>query len=55
MCGHEWEANGKSILEGSVGCRVCANSFSYSDEEFQKRLEEINPDIIPLENTLKLM
>ena len=52
-CGHEWEANGKSVLEGSVGCRVCAGSFSYSDEEFKKKLNEINPDIIPLEKYVK--
>lgn len=53
ICGHEWEAVGRSILQGAVGCRVCANSFSYSDEEFQKRLKEINSDIIPLEKYTK--
>ena len=53
ICGHEWEAVGRSILQGAVGCRVCANSFSYSDEEFRKRLKEINSDIIPLEKYTK--
>lgn len=34
ICGHEWEAQARSMLRGLSGCRKCAGSYSYSNEEF---------------------
>lgn len=53
ICGHEWEAQARSMLRGLSGCRKCAGSYSYSNEEFLQKLEKINPDIEPLDKYTK--
>ena len=53
ICNHEWEAQAKSMLIGSSGCRKCAGSLSYSNEEFLQKLEKVNPNIEPLEEYTK--
>ena len=53
ICGHEWEAQANSMLKGLSGCRKCAGSLSYSNEEFLQKLKEVNENIIPLEEYTK--
>lgn len=53
ICGHEWEAQARSMLRGLSGCRKCAGSYSYSNEEFLQKLEKINPNIEPLDKYTK--
>ena len=53
ICNHEWEAQANSMLKRLSGCRKCAGSLSYSNEEFLQKLKEVNENIIPLEEYTK--
>lgn len=52
-CRHEWSAQAKSMLSGASGCRKCAGSYSYSNEEFLERLKKVNENIEPLSEYVK--
>ena len=54
ICGHEWEAQANSMLKGLSGCRKCAGSLSYSNEEFLQILKDINQIIIPVADYMNL-
>lgn len=44
VCGHKWSPIAKSLLRGS-GCPKCAGNQKLTQEEFETRLKEINPNI----------
>lgn len=41
------------MLSGASGCRKCAGSYSYSNEEFLERLKKVNENIEPLSEYVK--
>lgn len=41
------------MLSGASGCRKCAGSYSYSNEEFLEKLKKINKNIEPLSEYVK--
>lgn len=47
-CGHEWSQLPKSALSGP-GCHICHNSRRRTNEQFVEELNEINPEVEPLE------
>lgn len=40
--GHEWEPRGKSLTAGH-GCPYCSGRFLLTQEEFVKRMNDVNP------------
>ena len=49
ICGGEWNVRASHLKEGS-GCPVCAKRKRMkSNDDFLKELNEVNPNIIPLD------
>lgn len=47
--GHEWLTIPNSLLQG-YGCPKCARNLKLTTQEYIKRLHDINPNIVPLED-----
>ena len=45
---YEWMARPGNLLSGK-GCPMCINKPQNPDEHYKKRVSEINPDVVPLE------
>ena len=43
-CGHEWEPQASALLRGA-GCPVCMKRVRMAQEEFERRVSEMLPDI----------
>lgn len=43
-CGHQWMVMPYSVLHGT-GCPKCAGNIKKTQEEFEKELKEISPEI----------
>ena len=52
-CGHEWMAKPSGILVG-YGCAKCAKVKKLTHDEYEKRAEEINPNIEVLDEYINM-